>query len=110
MLSVLGQIMKIYINGLYSMTKYEIISDVAKQSGLTHKQVNDCLKALLSVMKKTLKCEKRISIRGLGVFRVQESPLRKVFNIQTKKKQEVLPRKTVKFKMCPWLLSLDRYF
>lgn len=92
------------------MTKYEIISDTAKRSGLTHKQVNDCIKALLCVMKKTLADEKRISIRGLGVFRIKEIPSRKGFNIHTKKEHDILSRKTVKFKMCPWFLSLDRYF
>lgn len=92
------------------MTKYEIISEIAKRSGLTHKQVNDCLKALLYVMKKSLEHDKKISIRGLGVFLLKESPSRKGFNLHTKQVQDISPRKTVKFKMCPWFLSLDRFF
>lgn len=92
------------------MTKYEIVSKVAKQSGLTHKQVNACLVAILFVMKTELISDKKISIRGLGAFSVKETKSRKGFNLSTRQQVEIPSRKIVKFKMCQWLFDLNRYF
>lgn len=92
------------------MTKYEIVSMIAKRSGLTRKQVNDCLQALLYVIKQTLAKEEKISIRGLGAFCVKDTKARKGYNLHSRQKIDISSRKIVKFKMCSWLLNLDRYF
>ena len=65
------------------MNKYELISEIAKHSGLTHDQVRKCLTGLLKVIKETLIKKEKISIRGLGIFRLEDTKVRKGYNIQS---------------------------
>lgn len=92
------------------MTKYELTSKVAKQSGLTHEQVRKCLFGLLHVIKETLAEEQKISIRGLGIFRLEETKERIGYNIHTKLPINIPSRKIVRFKMCSWLMNLNKSF
>lgn len=92
------------------MNKYELISEIAKHSGLTHDQVRKCLTGLLKVIKETLIKKEKISIRGLGVFRLEDTKVRKGYNIQTGLTVDIPSRKIVRFKMCFWLLDLKRIF
>ncbi|WP_420360904.1 HU family DNA-binding protein [Bacteroides uniformis] len=92
------------------MNKYELISGIAKHSGLTHNQVRKCLTGLLKVIKETLINEEKISIRGLGTFRLEETKVRKGYNIQTGQTVDISSRKIVRFRMSSWLLDLKRLF
>lgn len=92
------------------MNKYELVSKIAKHSGLTHDQVRKCLTGLLKVIKETLIQEEKISIRGLGIFRLENTKVRKGYNIQTGETVDIPSRKIVRFKMCSWLPDLNRLF
>ncbi len=81
------------------MTKAELVSDVARRTGLTKKEVALVINEALEVMKEALVQRKeRIELRGFGVFEVRKRKRRVARNPRTKEPIAVPERWVVVFK------------
>lgn len=80
------------------MTKAELVSDVARRTGLTKKEVALVVNEALEVMKEALVRKERIELRGFGVFEVRKRKKRLARNPRTKEPIAVPERWVVVFK------------
>jgi DNA-binding protein HU-beta len=80
------------------MTKSELITQVARDSGLSKTDVQKALESVIASVVKTLKKDGRFPIFGLGVFEVVKRPKRKGRNPRTGEPLVVKAHKAVKFK------------
>lgn len=79
------------------MTKAELISAIAKQTGKTKVDAELFLNATLDVIQKTLKKGDSIPLIGFGTFSVAKRAARQGRNPQTGKPIKIAASKTVKF-------------
>jgi integration host factor subunit beta len=81
------------------MTKSKLIEKVAsKVEGLTLKQTEIIVETVFDSIKKALKNNEKIEIRGFGNFRLKERGPRKARNPKTGESVDVAQKKAVRFK------------
>jgi DNA-binding protein HU-beta len=80
------------------MTKAELITEIAEESGLSKVQSQKALESVISSIVKALKKDGRILVYGFGVFDVVKRPKRKGRNPRSGETLIIKARKAVKFK------------
>ena len=80
------------------MNKAELVKAIAAESGLTQKDSELALNAMVSVVTKALKDGDKVSLIGFGAFSVVEKAERKGVNPATKAEIVIPAKKAVKFK------------
>lgn len=80
------------------MNKAELISAVAEKSGLTKKDANAVLTAIIDTVETSLKNGDSVQIMGFGTFEVRDRAARKGRNPQTGEEIEIKASKTPAFK------------
>ncbi len=81
------------------MTKSELLSTLAEQSGFKKKEVENMMQVLVSTIYKTLKKDKAIKLDGLGVFQLKDRKARMARNPRTGEMVKVAAKKVVKFRV-----------
>ncbi len=80
------------------MTKAELISDVARKTGLPRKDVALVVNAVLESLKEAFFRKERIELRGFGVFVTKNRRPRVGRNPRTKEEVKIPERTVVVFK------------
>ncbi|MBQ9512749.1 MAG: HU family DNA-binding protein [Lachnospiraceae bacterium] len=80
------------------MNRQELIDAMAKETGLSKKETEACLKAFIDVTGKTLKKGGEVSLVGFGTFKVGKRAARNGQNPQTGAKIKIPAAKVPKFK------------
>ncbi|MBQ8884281.1 MAG: HU family DNA-binding protein [Oscillospiraceae bacterium] len=80
------------------MTKAEFITAVAAKSGMTKKDTEAALSAVIDTITDTLAKGEKIQLVGFGTFEVRERAAREGINPQTKKKIKINATKVPAFK------------
>jgi DNA-binding protein HU-beta len=80
------------------MTKSELISQVAADTGVSKVDIQKVVESVISTIIKSLKKEPRFPVFGLGIFEVVKRPKRKGRNPRTGEPLTVKAHKAVKFK------------
>ncbi len=80
------------------MNKAELVSEVAKRTNLTQKEVGGAIESIMEVIKKTLKDGEKVTLVGFGTFEVRERKATTGINPQTKKKIKIPAKKFAKLK------------
>jgi len=80
------------------MTKAEFITAVAAKSGMTKKDTEAALSAVIDTITDTLAKGEKIQLVGFGTFEVRERAARDGINPQTKKKIKISATKVPAFK------------
>lgn len=65
------------------MNKGELITEVAKKTGLSQKDTQGCIEATLQVITDTLKKQNEVALFGFGTFKVVKRKARTGRNPQT---------------------------
>ncbi len=81
-----------------SMTKAELIAQVANEAQVKKVDAEKTINALIRVISKTLKSDARLALAGFGTFAVAERKAREGRNPQTGKPIKIPATKVVKFK------------
>ena len=79
------------------MNKADIIQVITKEVGITNKEANAAIDALVDAVKKALKKGDHVSLVGFGSWEVKKRAKRKGVNPQTGEKITIPARKVVKF-------------
>ena len=80
------------------MTKAEFIAAVAAKSGMTKKDTEAALSAVIDTITDTLAKGEKIQLVGFGTFEVRERAAREGINPPTKKKIKISATKVPAFK------------
>lgn len=80
------------------MTKAELITKLAEETGLAKTQVDKVLNTLVEVMSDEIKTNGNITLAGFGSFNVVRREARKGHNPQTKAPIDIPASNAVKFK------------
>lgn len=80
------------------MTKAELISEVAEKSGLTKKDADKAVSAVLETVTQALSNGEKVSIVGFGSFDVRSRSARKGINPRTKEEVMIKASKLPVFK------------
>ncbi|MDR2140648.1 MAG: HU family DNA-binding protein [Deltaproteobacteria bacterium] len=80
------------------MTKAELTSIIAQETGLTKADAQKAVTSLVSTVLKTLKKEGRLALYGLGVFETVKRPKRRGRNPRTGEPLTIKAHKAIKFK------------
>lgn len=80
------------------MNKTELITAMAEKSGLTKKDSENALTALVESVEDALKSGDKVQLVGFGTFEVKARAARKGINPQTKKPVEIAASKAPVFK------------
>ena len=80
------------------MNKNELIAAAAESSGLTKKDTEAALKALVDVITDSLKKGDKVQIVGFGTFEVSERAAREGRNPHTGEAMQIAASKAPKFK------------
>jgi len=81
------------------VTKSEILSTLATNTGLKKKEIDTVMKALEELVLKTLKKENKIKLDGLGVFQLKDRKARMARNPATGEMVKVAAKRVVKFRV-----------
>lgn len=81
-----------------NMNKSELIKELSKKCSLTQKDCNNCLNALMGLVKSTLKNGDDINLVGFGKFDVKNKNARTTYNPITKSKITIPASKLPYFK------------
>ena len=76
------------------MNKTELVASVAEKSGLTKKDSEKAVNAVLAAVTESLEKGEKVQLVGFGTFEVRERKARKAQNPQTKK-EITIPATTV---------------
>ena len=79
------------------MTKAELVAKLAEAGGVSRKQADDLLCALIDNVVKTVKKGESLKIPGLGIFRLRKMKARLGRNPQTGEPIKIPARKKVGF-------------
>ena len=79
------------------MTKAELVAKLAEAGGVSRKQADDLLSALIDNVVKTVKKGESLKIPGLGIFRLRKMKARLGRNPQTGEPIKIPARKKVGF-------------
>ncbi len=80
------------------MTKTELIGVIAEKAGLTKKDADIALNAMLSSITDALVSGEKVSVVGFGTFEVRDRKEKQVINPQTKQKMTAPASKAPAFK------------
>jgi DNA-binding protein HU-beta len=80
------------------MTKPELVKAVAEQAGLTNKDADKAVSALISVVTSELAAGGKVQLIGFGTFEVVERAAREGRNPQTGETVKIKASKAPKFK------------
>jgi DNA-binding protein HU-beta len=80
------------------LKKSDLVSEIAKSAGLTKKDAEEALNALVGSIKKALKKGDKVSIVGFGTFEISKRKARTGVNPQTGEKIKIKASKVPKFK------------
>lgn len=81
------------------MTKSELMANLANDTGLKKKDIENVMQALTNTIYKTLKKEFKIKLDGLGVFQLKDRKARIARNPRTGEQVNVPAKKVVKFRV-----------
>lgn len=81
------------------MTKSELLSTLAEQTGLKKTEVTAVMDSLVSTVYKTLKKEKKIKLEGLGILQLRDRKARLARNPRTGEMVKVPAKKVVKLRV-----------
>jgi len=81
------------------VTKSELLSSLAEQTGLKKTEVSSVMDSLVSTVYKTLKKEKKIKLEGLGVLQLKDRKARMARNPRTGETVKVPAKKVVKLRV-----------
>ena len=79
------------------MTKGQLVAKLADSGGLSRKQVDELLNALIDTIVKSVKKGENVKIPGLGIFRLRKMKARMGRNPQTGEAIKIPARKKVGF-------------
>ena len=79
------------------MTKAQLVAKLAEAGGVSRKQADDLLNALIDNVVKTVKKGETLKIPGLGIFRLRKMKARIGRNPQTGEPIKIPARKKVGF-------------
>ena len=79
------------------MTKAQLVAKLAEAGGVSRKQADDLLNALIDNVVKTVKKGETLKIPGLGIFRLRKMKARMGRNPQTGEPIKIPARKKVGF-------------
>lgn len=79
------------------MTKSQLVSRLADTGGMSRKQTDELLNALVDTIVKTVKKGESVKIPGLGIFRLRKMKARMGRNPQTGEAIKIPARKKVGF-------------
>ena len=79
------------------MNKQELVDSIAKKTGLTKKDTQNAVDAMIESVMNALKDGDSVTLVGFGSFKVAERAARKGRNPQTGKPINIAARKTPKF-------------
>lgn len=80
------------------MNKTELIAAVAEKAGLSKKDADAAVAAVLDVVKETLSAGDKVQLFGFGTFEVRERAARTGLNPQTKQPIQIAASKAPVFK------------
>lgn len=80
------------------MNKSQLVDSVAKNSGLTIKDSEKAVDAIIAGIKEGLKSDGNVQLIGFGSFSIGERSARTGINPRTGEKIKIAASKTVKFK------------
>lgn len=80
------------------MNKSELISAIAKESGLSKADSKRAIEAFMTTTKKALSKKDKVALIGFGTFSTSQRSARKGRNPQTGKEINIPAKKVVKFK------------
>jgi len=80
------------------MNKAELISATAEKAGLSKKDSEKALNALIETITEAMKSGDKVQLVGFGVFEVKERPARMGRNPRTKEQIEIPASKVPQFK------------
>src|SRR5579859_4585420 len=80
------------------MHKSDLVSAVAKESGLTQVQSGKAVDAVVEAITKALKAGDKVTLTGFGTFEVRKTAARTGTNPKTKQKIQIAAGKRVGFK------------
>lgn len=81
------------------MTKSEMLSTLAEQTGLKKTEVANVMEALVNTVYKTLKKEKKIKLEGMGILQLRDRKARLARNPRTGEMVKVPAKKVVKLRV-----------
>ena len=79
------------------MTKAQLVARLSEGTGLSRKQIDDILGAMIDTVVKTVKRGESVKISGLGIFRLRKMKARVGRNPQTGEPINIPARKKVGF-------------
>jgi len=79
------------------MTKAQLVTKLAEESGVARRQVDEVLNTLVETIVKTVKKGENVKIPGLGIFRLRKMKARIGRNPQTGEPIKIPARKKVGF-------------
>jgi DNA-binding protein HU-beta len=88
------------------MNKNDLINEIAKSAGITKKEAEAALSAMLENITKALKSGESTTLVGFGSFSVSKRAAREGVNPQTKEKIKIPSKNVVKFKAGKTLNSI----
>lgn len=80
------------------MNKTELVASVAEKAGLTKKDSEKAVNAVLAAVSESLEKGEKVQLVGFGTFEVRERKARKAQNPQTKKEITIPATKVPAFK------------
>ena len=80
------------------MNKTELIAEIAQKTGLTKKDAEQAVKALVETVTEQLKKGNKVQMVGLGTFEVSKRAAREGRNPQTGESMKIKASKAPKFK------------
>ncbi len=80
------------------MNKDELIDAVASKTGVSKKETEDTLNAVLDIIEKTLVQGDKVTLTGFGTFSISQRAARTGINPQTKESIQIPAMKVPKFK------------
>jgi len=80
------------------MNKSELIEKVSRDAGIKKGQSTRAVKSMVQAIRETIKAGGKISLSGLGTFKVKPRKARKGRNPQTKETIEIPAGRKVSFK------------
>ena len=79
------------------MTKAQLVAKLAEAGGVSRKQADDLLNAMIDTVVKSVKKGESVKITGLGIFRLRKMKARMGRNPQTGEAIKIPARKKVGF-------------
>jgi len=80
------------------MTKAELVSDVARKTGFTKKEVGRVISTTMEVLREAFERKEKVELRGFGVFEVKRRKARMGRNPRTKDAVKIPARWVLVFK------------